>query len=122
MFLHAQHPHFHSCTHARVSTQAKVLVRLDHAEGHHANYSHSFLRLRDYLLFVGVFFAYVYCGRSDRAHWVKKGLQTQFKGFNAVKNTAQYFDYLQEDFLDAFFPTEQPGSGTALKCHAQQFL
>jgi hypothetical protein len=102
--------------------QVKVLVRLDNAEGHHANYSHSFLRLRDYLLFVAVFFAYVYCGRSDKAHWVKKGLHTQFKGFNAVNDTAQYFDYLQEDFLDAFFPTEHPGSGAVLNCQAQQFL
>jgi hypothetical protein len=100
----------------------KLSIRLDRAEGHHARYSHSFLRLRDYLVFVAVFFAYVYCGRSDQAYWVKKGLRAQLSGYADVRSAADWFAYVEGDFLDVFFPSEAAGSGAPLSCDAQQFL
>jgi len=99
--------------------------RLELITTNHSDFSPPFKGMRDYLVFLAIFLAFLYCGFSTDKYEIRSKLTDQMSassvGFPDITTTEKFQTWIDDYFMDLFYP-ETSGNGEALSCQGKQYL
>jgi hypothetical protein len=99
--------------------------RMELITSKHSEFSQPFRAFRDYLVFLIIFLAFLYCSFSTDRYEIRSKLTSQLSatnsGFPDVTTTTKLQTWIDDTFLDLFYPETSP-NGQSLTCQQKQYL